>query len=337
MRYRVNEQDAASVCDGLCAGGELPFQHPEQEWAAWQLYGMGLFRGVGRQPDGTPDFALDRTQTRAEAVTMLVRLLGHEEDAAGEHPFTDVPDWASRYVGYAYEAGLTRGVSATRFDASSTVTGAQFATFLLRALGYKSGTDFDWRAPWELAREIGLAEQAVDTTAISRRDAVELEVTALKTLRKGEEQTLTEQLIAQERVSRLDAWKSGVYPAITDEIYNNVFLQEKTLPRYQVTHTTVARDEEKAYVAFEDLPEEAVFMRQTVRLQRGAAAQKQDEELVREILFERARDWRKLDRADGVSNAAVLLAEPDVPAIACLDFFDADRNPIGYSIYKFSP
>lgn len=71
--------------------------------AARCLYELGLFQGVGTNADGTPDFALDRAPTRAEAVTMLVRLLGKEAEAkAGtwETPFTDVADWAKPYVGY---------------------------------------------------------------------------------------------------------------------------------------------------------------------------------------------------------------------------------------------
>lgn len=50
--------------------------------------------------------------TRSEAVTMLVRLLGRENEALSgkwETPFTDVPAWAEPYVGLAYENGLTTG------------------------------------------------------------------------------------------------------------------------------------------------------------------------------------------------------------------------------------
>ena len=46
---------------------------------------------------------------------MLTRLLGAEKTAlAGnwKHPFTDVPQWADKYVGWLYQNGLTKGVSA---------------------------------------------------------------------------------------------------------------------------------------------------------------------------------------------------------------------------------
>ncbi len=130
--------------------------------AASMLNALGLFKGVGTNAYGSTDYALARTPTRNEAVTMLVRLLGKEEEAlAGEWevPFTDVVDWAKPYVGYAYNNGLTSGISATEFAGDNAVTAAQYVTFVLRALGYSSETDFQWNAPWELALELGLCDE----------------------------------------------------------------------------------------------------------------------------------------------------------------------------------
>ena len=53
---------------------------PDAEAAAWQLYELGLLKGQGTLPDGTPDLAREETLTRAEAVVLLLRLLA--EDAA---------------------------------------------------------------------------------------------------------------------------------------------------------------------------------------------------------------------------------------------------------------
>ena len=106
---------------------------------AQTLHELGLFKGTGTDAAGKPVFDLNRAPTRAEAVTMLVRLLGKEDEAlAGDWntPFIDVADWAKPYVGYAYANGLTAGVSQTRFGSESSVTAAQFLTFVLRALGY---------------------------------------------------------------------------------------------------------------------------------------------------------------------------------------------------------
>jgi hypothetical protein len=79
---------------------------------------------------------------------MLIRLLGKEAEATGSywwHPFTDVDDWASSYVGYAYQKGITNGISATKFGGGATPsTAAQYVTFVLRALGYVEGAYGDF-------------------------------------------------------------------------------------------------------------------------------------------------------------------------------------------------
>ena len=95
------------------------------------LHALGLFQGTDN------GYELDRTMRRDEAAAMLVRFLGVETEAlAGtwEHPFTDVPQWADKYVGYLYENGLTKGVSATQFGAAEPVLPLQYAVFLSRAL-----------------------------------------------------------------------------------------------------------------------------------------------------------------------------------------------------------
>ena len=53
----------------------------EAQDSAQLLYNLGLFQGSGTNEDGSPRFALERAPTRAEAVTILVRLLGAEEAA----------------------------------------------------------------------------------------------------------------------------------------------------------------------------------------------------------------------------------------------------------------
>ena len=82
---------------------------------------------------------------------MLIRVLGKESEALNgswEHPFNDVADWADKYVGYAYENGLTNGVSDTQFG-TGTASSFTYLTFVLRALGYSdvNGADFTWDKP----------------------------------------------------------------------------------------------------------------------------------------------------------------------------------------------
>ena len=121
-----------------------------EEQLAGKLKNLGLFQGVSET-----DFALDRAPTRVEALVMLIRLLGDDQKAKNSgatHPFTDVPQWADAYVGYAYQNGLTNGVSQTTFG-TGTASAQMYLTFVLRALGYSdtNGEDFSWSNPYSLA------------------------------------------------------------------------------------------------------------------------------------------------------------------------------------------
>lgn len=131
----------------------------EANEAAEALYELGLFQGTGMDASGNPIYELDRAPTRHEAITMLVRLLGKENEAkAGtwSTPFKDVEEWAKPYVGYAYTNGLTNGTGATTFSGQVSVTATEYITFVLRALGYSATNDFKWSSAWDLSDEIGL-------------------------------------------------------------------------------------------------------------------------------------------------------------------------------------
>ena len=171
--------------------------------AAETLYSLGLFKGTGTNADGTPAFELDRTPTRDEAVTMLVRLLGKEKAAlAGtwETPFTDVEDWAKPYVCYAYANGLTKGTGKTTFGGTSLVSATQYLSFVLRALGYESEKDFQWDKAWELSDEIGITNgeyNAENNNDFIRGNVAEISVSTLPAAQKDSKETLAEKLIGE--------------------------------------------------------------------------------------------------------------------------------------------
>lgn len=167
--------------------------------AANALHALNLFNGVGTDANGAPIFDLDRTPTRYEAVTMLVRLLGKENEAkAGtwNTPFTDVVDWAKPYVGYAFSNGLTSGMTETTYNGNQEVTAPQYITFVLRALGYSTEFDFQWDKPWELSNTIGLINGQYNdaTTSFTRGDIALISYNALSTKVKGQLSTLSESL-----------------------------------------------------------------------------------------------------------------------------------------------
>ena len=187
------------------------------------LYSLGLFRGVGNNADGTPNFDLNRSTTRAEAVTMLVRLLGAEEQAqraVQALPFSDVPNWARPYVSYAYRQGYTKGISATLFGPSETVTPAQYLTFLLRTLGYADGTDFSWKSPFTLSDQLGVTNGEYSaSSSFLRGDAAVVSANALTAQRKADGKTMLEQLASQGILSDRNLVIWGCTPLNADNGY----------------------------------------------------------------------------------------------------------------------
>lgn len=176
--------------------------------AANALYELGLFNGTGKDEKGNPIFDLDRTPTRYEAVTMLVRLLGKASEAESNTyntPFTDVVAWARPYVGYAYANKLTSGTSGTTYGGAENITASQYLTFVLRALGYDSGIDFQWNKAWELSDKIGLTngQYNTSTTNFTRGDVAFISYRVLSCKIKNSDQTLVRKLYDEGALSFL--------------------------------------------------------------------------------------------------------------------------------------
>lgn len=100
------------------------------------LYELGLFRGTDS------GYELDKTLTREQAVTILVRLLGEEEnvlDAEFDEVFTDVESnrWSYPYIMYCYENDITKGTGEDTFSPEEEVTAEQFVTLVMRLMGYE--------------------------------------------------------------------------------------------------------------------------------------------------------------------------------------------------------
>ena len=137
--------------------------------AAVSLQALGLFRG------GNGGFELNRAATRTEALVMFLRILGREPAALAStaaNPFTDVPDWAARYAAYANAEGLVQGVGEGRYDGSRQVSAQDYVTLLLRALGFREGSDFTWATALDDAVRLGLLSagerQLLAQTAFTR-------------------------------------------------------------------------------------------------------------------------------------------------------------------------
>lgn len=210
-RFYVCLLAAVLLCTQLTVGvfAAPPGREAAGRTAAGELYKLGLFKGVGTLPDGSPDFDLARTPTRGEALVMLVRLLGADEEAqAGyyTHPFTDA-GWADAYVGYAYTNGITSGISSTEYGTGNQATLAQFLTFVLRALGY---SEVDWQNPYPTADAVGLYYPQED--GFYRSDVALISLDALDCQIRGQDMTLRTKLIDSGVIgSNQSSQPSGVF------------------------------------------------------------------------------------------------------------------------------
>ena len=135
-KFRIALVAAVAAAGLMATAGAANFDH-----CADQLKDLGLFQGTEQ------GYELDRAPTRAEAATMLVRLLGKEDEAKAldyAAPFTDLAGWEKPYVQYLYENGLTTGVTETTFKPDQGCSAQMYTTFLLRALGYSDAANGDF-------------------------------------------------------------------------------------------------------------------------------------------------------------------------------------------------
>lgn len=99
------------------------------------LSNLGIITGYD---DGT--FKPDNTVTRAEAATMIVRMLGlADEVEQGDTNFTDVAadNWASGYINVAEANGIINGMGDGTFNPNGEVTYGQIVKMIVCALGYE--------------------------------------------------------------------------------------------------------------------------------------------------------------------------------------------------------
>lgn len=101
--------------------------HKNQQ-AIEKLVGMGVINGMG---DGT--FAPNKTMTRAQFCTIVVKALGIKP--LESRVFSDVPSgqWYSGYVGAANANGIVNGVGNGKFDPNGTITRQEAASMVVRA------------------------------------------------------------------------------------------------------------------------------------------------------------------------------------------------------------
>lgn len=125
------------------------------------LKALGVVSGYDDQT-----FRPNDTITRGHMAVMIARALNLQ--AKGTSPFTDVPEGSSyaTAVTALYEAGISKGISATEFGVTNKVTRGQLATFIFNALDTLSA----------ISQPSSLTEEEVFSKALAKQ----LEVKSMK-------------------------------------------------------------------------------------------------------------------------------------------------------------
>ena len=148
------------------------------------LQSVGIMVG-----DEKGNFNPDQQVTRNEMAVVMSNLMAYNVATyKNTSPFTDVPSWAEPYVAACWSNGITAGYSDTIYGGNDTVTTAQAALMLMKALGYFQ-YESDFGNDWQLAavsqgNRIDLFED-VDSgvrEAMTRNDLAQL---VLNTLEAG--------------------------------------------------------------------------------------------------------------------------------------------------------
>lgn len=129
----------------------------QYEEKAISLKELGLFNGNDK------GFELERTPSRIEAMIMLIRLLGKEKESVESnytHPFTDVPNWADKQIGYLYENEFISGIGNNLLGSKQLISAKSYATLMLRVLGYDDNKgDFKWSTALKKANELNMLDE----------------------------------------------------------------------------------------------------------------------------------------------------------------------------------
>ena len=139
--------------------------------------------------DENGNFNPDQNVTRNEMAVVMANLMEYNVATYKDtSPFTDVPSWAEPYVAACWTNGITAGYSDTIYGGSDTVTTAQAALMLMKALGYFQYAS-DFGSDWQLATtrqgnaiDLFVGVDSGVTAPMTRNDVAQL---VLNTLESG--------------------------------------------------------------------------------------------------------------------------------------------------------
>lgn len=210
-----------------------------EEEAGNFLLDQGVIEGINGE------LKLNDNFRRQDMVVMLSRLMGEEDTALSfptdELTFTDFSDPYYRpIIAWAVAAGLIEGHTAERFGFNENVTAQQYATVLLRALGYAEEVAGDgYATALDLAIELGLLGdyELENSTVVTRGQMYVLTVNALNTNLKDSEETLADKLGVEMPVEEVEELE--VADVYADNLKEVVVEFNKPVDASTVTDKTV--------------------------------------------------------------------------------------------------
>jgi len=189
---------------------------------AQKLYDMGLYQGTSTT-SFVPD--LESPLNREQGVTMLVRMFGGEAEALALpesevanilKQFSDaaqISDWARNCVAFAIKEGLVSGYPDGTFGPKNALLGKDYATLILRALGYEVGANDYHTASAMLVEKGGLTASmalAFNDKALIRDDFVGITFAAMNA-KDTKGVSIIANLVKANVVSEEKALAAGLY------------------------------------------------------------------------------------------------------------------------------
>ena len=166
---------------GLCVFASADFKDQDKIENTEAVELLTALKVIQGNPDGS--FNPKGTLTRAEAATIITKVLGAGDITASTDKFTDVKAdfWGMPFIAYCVAEGVVAGYGDGTFGPNDKLTGYQWATMLLRALGYEVSGETWQITVAKLVKELKLASGItfVGTENISRDDACQMAFNAL--------------------------------------------------------------------------------------------------------------------------------------------------------------
>ena len=167
---------------GSSAASYADVTSKQHEEAIEVLKTVGIMTG-----DENGKFNPEAKVTRNEMAVVMSNLMAYNVASyKNTSPFTDVPEWAEPYVAACYTNGITSGYDKVTYGGNDSVTTAQAALMVMKALGYFQYQS-DFGADWQLStvaqgNKIDLFDD-VDSgvkEAMTRNDVAQLVLNALE-------------------------------------------------------------------------------------------------------------------------------------------------------------